>query len=46
MSVFIIKSNVKSGHGIGDFCVYEDEHYMCTQCESVVYMSCCLFGLI
>ena len=25
--IFIIYSGVNSGHGIGDFCVCEDEHY-------------------
>ena len=34
MSIFIIYSGVNSGHGIGDFCVCEDEHYF-----SVYFMS-------
>ena len=30
MSIFIIYSGVNSGHGIGYFCVCEDEHFVCT----------------
>ena len=27
-------------HGIGDFCVCEDEHFVCTSCQSMPYTSC------
>ena len=30
VSIFIIWSGVNSGHGIGDFCVCEDEQFVCT----------------
>ena len=36
MSTFIIWSGVNSGHGIGDFCVCEDEHFVCTSCQSIL----------
>ena len=32
MSAFIILSGVNSGTSIGDFCVCEDEHFVCTPC--------------
>ena len=39
MSIFIICSGVNSEHGIGDFCVCEDEHFVCTSCQSILYTS-------
>ena len=30
VSITIIQSSVNSGHGIGNFCVCEDEHSVCT----------------
>ena len=36
MSVnFIFNSDVNIGYGVGDFCVCEDEHYVCTPFKSV-----------
>ena len=35
MSIFIIWSGVNSGHGIGDFCVCEDEHLICVYLMSI-----------
>ena len=44
--IFIIYSGVNSGHGIGDFCVCEDEHFVCTSCQSIPYTSSSFFGFI
>ena len=46
MSIFIIYSGVNIGHGIGDFCVCEDEHFVCTSCQSMPYTSCSFYGQI
>ena len=45
MSTFTIYSGVNSGHNIGDFWVCEDEHFVFTQCKSILYnvISCSFY---